>query len=42
MAWASTIDFATVITGIGAVAAALAGVYVVVKGAKIGLSFLRG
>ena len=37
----SAVDFAGVITAVGTVAAALAGVYIAMKGANILLSFLR-
>lgn len=35
------VDFAGVITGVASVAAALAGVYIAIKGASMLLSFLR-
>jgi hypothetical protein len=35
------VDFASVITAVGVVAAALAGVYIAIKGANILLGFLR-
>lgn len=35
------VDFAGVITGVGAVAVALAGVYIAIKGSRILLGFLR-
>lgn len=35
------VDFASVLTGIGSVAALLAAVYVAIKGAKILLGFIR-
>lgn len=38
----SAVDFSTVITAIMAIAAALAGVYVVMRGADMVLSKLRG
>lgn len=41
MAWVADVDFSAVVTGIGTLAAAIAVVYVSIKGAKIGLSFLR-
>ena len=36
------VDYASIITGIGAVAAAIVGVLVAVKGAKMLLSMVRG
>lgn len=41
MAWVSSVDFSTVVTAIGTLAGALAVVYVAVKGARIGLGFIR-
>lgn len=41
MTWVADVDFASVVTAIGTLAGALAVVYVAVKGAKIGLSFIR-
>ena len=35
------VDWAGVLTGIGVVAAALAGVYVAIKGSRMLISFLR-
>ena len=35
------VDWAGVLTGIGVVAAALAGVYVAIKGARMLISYLR-
>ena len=37
----AAVDFAGVLTAVGTVAAALAGVYVAIKGANILLGFLR-
>lgn len=37
----TAVNFAGVLTGVGVVAAALAGVYVAIKGANILLGFLR-
>lgn len=36
------VDFATVVTGIGAIAAAVALVYVAIKGGKLLLGMVRG
>lgn len=41
MTWVSDVDFSTVVTGIGTIASALAVVYVAIKGARLGLGFLR-
>jgi hypothetical protein len=41
MAWVSTVDFAAIVTGIGTLAGAIAVVYVAIKGARMGLGFLR-
>lgn len=37
----SAVDFASVVTGIGTVAAAVAGVYIAMRGAKMLLSAIR-
>lgn len=37
----AAVDFSTVLTGITAVGAALAGVYIAIKGARMLLGFLR-
>lgn len=36
------VDFATIVTGIGAIGAAVVGVYVAVRGARMLLSMVRG
>lgn len=41
MTWVADVDFAAVVTGIGTIAGALAVVYVAIKGARLGLGFLR-
>ncbi len=38
----SSVDFSTVVTGVMAVAVALVGVYIAVRGARMLLSFVRG
>lgn len=38
----TAVDFSTIITGIGSIAAAVAGVLIAVKGAKLLLSAIRG
>lgn len=41
MAWVADVDFAAIVTGIGTLAGAIAIVYVAIKGARMGLSFLK-